>query len=65
LDSLDQVDSSTAGAPGHLRLALAETADTVVIYRTTGVSGVFRPKRPRSPRSPQQNAPESSRATWT
>ena len=42
LDSLDEVDSSTAGVPGQLRVALAATADTAVIYRTTGVSGVER-----------------------
>jgi len=42
LDDVDRVDSSTAGVPGQLRLALAEAADTVVIYRTTGVSGVER-----------------------
>ena len=42
LDDVDRVDSSTAGVPGQLRLALSEAADTVVIYRTTGVSGVER-----------------------
>jgi hypothetical protein len=40
LDDRSLVDSSTAGVQGQLRLTLAGQADTVVIYRTTGVAGI-------------------------
>jgi hypothetical protein len=40
LDDAARVDSSTAGIQSQLRLTMSEAADTVVIYRTTGVAGV-------------------------